>query len=243
MKKSILLIVSVLLVGTALSAIAQGRRTPTTPSLQHPTETQEALKEALTGDAGEYAARALYKAVIAKLGNVQPFVSILASEEKHIAALQNQWTKNFGNMVPADTHVGVFNGTTLVEAAQEGKKAEELNVAMYTVLLASANLYPSSVVRVFDNLQSASADNHLAAFEAVIAGQTPGTAAVCPRGGQQLAQQGGACLGNGSRQSMSGTCPMGSQWNGQNCSRANCPVQVCPNQNLGGKRQQKSATP
>jgi hypothetical protein len=234
MKRSLALIASSLLACALISLGAQARRN-TTPQYDR-TKTAEALAIALNDPAGEYAARALYKAVIAKLGNVQPFVNILAAEEQHVAALQAQWTKYVGTPVPSDNHADTKFDGTIMDAATLGVDAEEQNIAMYDDLLNllkdTPNLYPSSVVQVFNNLQSASENNHLPAFEAILASDTTASAATCPLSGVKTQKMGKATQGTG-------TCPMGCQVNCQTCPNADCPQSTCPNQGTGVKRQQR----
>lgn len=212
MKRSLTLLTSALIVCASISAFAQGAR-KATPSYNREA-TELALAEALDGEHGEYAARALYKAITAKIGNVQPFVNILAAEETHIKALQTQWTKYSGKPVPPDTQAGTitFDGDILA-AAEAGKAAEIANVEMYGELLAYAALYPSGVVVVFQNLQAASEDNHLAAFEALLATSVTVTAAsgqtcpnpVCPNPECPKAGTGGKCQQAGAASQTSGT--------------------------------------
>jgi hypothetical protein len=240
MKRNLTLTTCALLISVSISAVAQGRRSAA-PSFDRDA-TALALKTALDSAAGEYAARALYTAVIADpdVGSVQPFVNILAAEEKHIAALQAQWTKYIGNPVPSDSQAGTitFDGT-IMDAALAGKEAEEENIAMYDELLAplaeQPNLYPSSVAQVFRNLQSASENNHLPAFEAILAGDGTVTATACPQSGLQKQQRAGACHVNAAGQRANGARPMNCQLDCQNC-----PAPDCPNPGTGVKRQQRS---
>ncbi len=127
---------------------------------------KEALETALIGAYGEYAARAEYATILDAFGDdVQPFASILISENKHVAALQQQCQK-FGVPIPPDIYWGkVIPPATLSEALQDGVRAERFNVAMYDELLTKVQKYPS-LVQVFSNLRAASLKNHLPAFEA-----------------------------------------------------------------------------
>jgi len=211
MKRSLALIALTLLACAALSINAQGRRGP---ALQFDTtKTAADLTTALNGPSGEYAARALYQAIIGEIGEVQPFVNILAAEETHIKALQNQWTKYFGatSIHPSSHTPAEFSGMvldiTIEDAAALGAEAEKANVAMYDGLLQDATLLPGSVLQVFKNLQAASLNNHLHAFEAVADGNSAGvaTAAACSQTCLQLRQRDGTCVQQG--QMNCGDCP------------------------------------
>ncbi len=187
-----------------------------------------ALTTALTGPGGEYAAYSTYQAVIAKLGPVQPFARIVEAEQRHIAALVTQLQK-YGITVPANPWTNIEAPDTLAEAALIGTGLEAANAAMYDQLLTAVAAYPD-LVKVFTNLQSASEDNHLPAFEAAATGSAtpracatsvaksgancPGT---CPAirsyqgTGQRMGGRGngsclGACDGTGPLNT-GGTCP------------------------------------
>lgn len=189
------------------------------------------LTTALAGPSGEYAAYSTYKAVIDKLGPVQPFVNILNAELKHIAALTTQMQK-YGVSVPANPWTNIEVPDNLVDAALLGVQIEEDNILMYNQLIADAAAYPD-LVKVFTNLQSASEDNHLPAFEAVAEGTVSST--TCPLGTLSPASKGSCAMqasagcglqsgagqmmgnGNGYRRgfrdgtgprSISGTCPL-----------------------------------
>lgn len=144
------------------SALAQGRR----GSAQALTESaQTALTQALSGPDGEYAARARYQAILDKFGaGVLPYAHIIQAEENHIAALQQQ-CRNLGLPIPEDVYWGKVKAPeTLAEAAEAGIALEQANVKMYEQLLPEVRAYPA-LVRVFTNLQAASAERHLPALE------------------------------------------------------------------------------
>jgi len=143
------------------------------------------LTTALMGESGEYAAYATYQAVIEKYGQVQPFVRILNAETRHIAALKTQMQK-YGMTVPENPWKNVEVPASLTDAALLGIEIEEDNAAMYEELLTHVASYPN-LVQVFSNLQSASTDNHLPAFEAAAEGNY--TDVVCPLGTMTPEQQ------------------------------------------------------
>jgi hypothetical protein len=147
---------------------------------------EQALIEALVGPDGEYAAHAEYEAIVQKFGGVQPYASIIRSEECHIAALKRHFEMR-GLTVPGDPYTGKTQApTTLKEAAEASAAAEERNVAMYDQLLAQANEQPD-LERVFTHLQWASREHHLPAFKAAVAkgGQLGPGEFVCGMGGGQ----------------------------------------------------------
>lgn len=122
---------------------------------------QDALKKAVLE---EYGALNLYQSVIDQFGNVYPFSQIVLSEQQHINALVRQATK-YGVEVPANPGLAEApNFTSLTEACQAGVDAEIADAALYDEL--KPDVVHTDILRVFDNLQSASLDIHLPAFEA-----------------------------------------------------------------------------
>jgi hypothetical protein len=125
----------------------------------------------------EYKARAEYEAIVEKFGAVSPYVQLINAETNHINTLTRIYTA-FGFAVPAD------NGddfavlpASLETSYQIGINAETANIALYEGYL-NTDL-PSSIQRVFENLQRASV-NHLAAFTAYQNGETTGFINGCP---------------------------------------------------------------
>ncbi|MGK7951119.1 MAG: DUF2202 domain-containing protein [Xenococcaceae cyanobacterium] len=122
---------------------------------------EKALIEALED---EYKARATYELVISKFGKIRPFVNILESEKRHIQALLFLFRK-YEIPIPVDNWAEkVTAPASVVEACQIGVRAEIENGEMYKRLLALTSEYPD-VRRVFLNLQRASQENHLSAFQ------------------------------------------------------------------------------
>jgi hypothetical protein len=111
----------------------------------------------------EYGALNLYKSVIAKFGNVAPFSQIVKAEQQHINALVNQATK-YGVSVPANP--GLANApsfSTLSDACKAGAAAEIADAALYDQIKPA--VAHTDILKVFDNLQSASLNSHLPAFQ------------------------------------------------------------------------------
>ncbi len=126
-----------------------------------PLSLEEALREALDD---EYKARATYRAVIAEYGDVRPFVNIVESEERHIGALARLFDR-YGFELPEDSWPSRVSVPDSLEAAcAAGGEGEIENRALYERLMEAAAGHPD-VEETFRNLQSASQDNHLPAFE------------------------------------------------------------------------------
>ena len=120
--------------------------------------------EALMSPDGEYAASAMYKAVIDKFGQVEPYVTIRAAEERHIAALVRQLDR-YGVKVPANPYLGAVTAPVKLQNAAEAWAIGEIeNVAMYDNLLAKSS--DSNLNRVLTNLRASSQNSHLPLFKA-----------------------------------------------------------------------------
>ena len=94
MKKIFSRTVMLVLIGSLLATgavFAQGYGWKSSTGTQTATpQVQAALLEALTGPEGEYAAYAMYTAVIDTYGQVEPYVTIREAEGRHIEALKRQ---------------------------------------------------------------------------------------------------------------------------------------------------------
>lgn len=130
--------------------------------------------EALMGADGEYIAAATYASIIEEYGVVEPYASILAAEERHISALSRQLVR-LGVFVPENPYLGKIEAPSdLVTAANEEANAETVNAAMYDTLISQSS--DANLIRVFTNLQRASAESHLPLFLA--AAENGGTLSV-----------------------------------------------------------------
>lgn len=171
MKKSFLVslvILSLVVVGLAAFG-AGGRRGSSAGSTAVPAAVGDSVLEALVGPEGEYAAYATYAAIMEEYGNVQPYANIMSAEARHIAALQKLLDR-YGVPYPtANPYLGqVAAPASLAEAAQAGIDAEKANVALYEQQKVAVAAYPD-IARVFANLQAASQNSHLPAFERALA--------------------------------------------------------------------------
>jgi hypothetical protein len=111
----------------------------------------------------EYGAYNLYQSVIAQLGNVYPFNQIVRSEQQHINVLVRQADK-YGVTVPANPGLTTEPAfATLAQACQAGVNAEIADAQLYDTLKPVTT--HADLLQVYNNLQSASLNNHLPAFQ------------------------------------------------------------------------------
>jgi len=114
----------------------------------------------------EYKAEMLYRSVLGTFGpETVPFALIEKAEARHVEALQMLFTRR--QMAPpasvwAPGGFAPFASVPLACAA--GVVAEREDAAFYTPYLSRTDL-PQDVRNVFTNLQAASLENHLPAFE------------------------------------------------------------------------------
>lgn len=118
---------------------------------------------ALLGPEGEYAAAAMYQAVIDEFGQVEPYVSIKEGEERHIDALVRQ-LERMGYDVPENPYLGEVSAPADLQTAAEAWALGEIaNVEMYDELLTQTD--DETLTRVLENLRRASLESHLPLFE------------------------------------------------------------------------------
>ena len=119
-----------------------------------------ALNEALND---EYHAWATYDQVIADFGEARPFSNIREAEARHIKALCTLFAR-YGLSVPENPWPGkVARYASLQAACEAGVAAEIANGEMYERLLGATQR--PDIVTVLRNLQEASQQRHLAAFQ------------------------------------------------------------------------------
>ncbi len=137
-----------------------------------------ALLEALDD---EYQAWATYDQVLQDFGAVAPFDRIRDAEARHIEALCALFAR-YGLVVPPNPWPGkVVRYPSLQAACEAGVAAEIANGAMYERLLAMTER--PEILQVLQNLQQASQQRHLPAFQRCV--QRDG------RGGQGRQWRGG----------------------------------------------------
>lgn len=119
-----------------------------------------ALYEALDD---EYRSWATYDQVIIDFGEVGPFINIREAEARHIQALCSLFLA-YGITVSKNTWPGrVTRYKNLYEACEAGVAAEIENGQMYECLLRSTDR--EDILTVYRNLQEASQQRHLTAFQ------------------------------------------------------------------------------
>jgi len=122
---------------------------------------KNALIEAIND---EYKSRAAYNAVISKFGEVRPFINIVAAEGRHVEALLPLFDK-YNVAIPIDDWDSrIDTPESVLDACRLGVKDEIENAEMYDRLLDLTIDYPD-VQQVLKNLQRASKENHLPAFQ------------------------------------------------------------------------------
>jgi hypothetical protein len=127
-----------------------------------PADIAAMLREALQE---EYKAQYLYESVLQDYPAAMPFAAIVQSERQHVEALKQLFTRR--QMTPPDsiwTPASFDPYDSLPLACAGGVEAETEDAKFYTPYLSRDDL-PQDVENVFTNLQAASLDNHLPAFE------------------------------------------------------------------------------
>lgn len=120
--------------------------------------------EALMGPEGEFAALASYQAVLDEYGEVEPYATIMEAEARHADALIRQLDRMGVDTPTENPYLGLIAAPTdLTTAAAAWAEGEVANVELYDQLLAEAT--DDALIRVFNNLRRASAEQHLPAFE------------------------------------------------------------------------------
>lgn len=112
----------------------------------------------------EYGALNTYQAALAQFGNIYPFNWIARAEQQHVNVLARLFTR-YGLAVPANPGLpSTSTWHTVADACQTGVDAEKVDAALYDTLKPQVD--NADILRVFANLQAASLNNHLPAFEA-----------------------------------------------------------------------------
>jgi hypothetical protein len=142
----------------------------------------------------EYQAWSTYDQVIADFGEVRPFINIREAEARHIQALLGLFER-YGLAVPANRWPGrVERYASLQAACEAGVVAEIANGDMYERLLGQTQR--EDILSVLRNLQEASQQRHLPAFQRCAQRGATGGARGGPvggpgRGGQPVRHRGG----------------------------------------------------
>jgi len=114
----------------------------------------------------EYMAEMLYRSVLGTFGpDTAPFALILQAEVRHVAAIQALFARReLAPPASAWSPASFAPFADLAAACAGGVAAETEDAAFYTPYLERDDL-PLDVRNVFTNLQRASLENHLPAFE------------------------------------------------------------------------------
>lgn len=120
----------------------------------------QALQDALDD---EHRAWATYDQVIQDFGEVRPFINIRDAEARHIDALGVLFAR-YGLVLPKNPWIGQApHFSNLREACEAAVSAEIENGALYERLATSTQR--ADILSVFRNLQEASQQRHLPAFQ------------------------------------------------------------------------------
>ena len=140
---------------------------------------QEILLDALDD---ERKAEATYAAVIERFGPVRPFSNIISAEHRHAGAIERQMAR-LGFDIPENPWEGKAEApSSLAAACEMAVHAEIDNIALYDRLI--PQIQDHVVRQVFQNLQDASRDNHLPAFQRCLAREQGQGAGGRGRGGR-----------------------------------------------------------
>ncbi len=113
----------------------------------------------------EYKAEMLYRSVLEDFPGAAPFAVIAESEARHVEALATLFTRRLQTPTGSTWTPSSFPPFASVPlACAAGVAAEQEDAAFYTPYLQRTDL-PQDVRNVFTNLQAASLENHLPAFE------------------------------------------------------------------------------
>lgn len=128
-----------------------------------------ALHEALDD---EHQSWAIYDQVISDFGEVRPFINIRDAEARHIDALSRLFVR-YNLTIPDNPWIGkVERYSSVQEACTAAVAAEIANGDLYERLFQD-ELRPD-ILRVLGNLQEASLERHLPAFQRCVQGTGQG---------------------------------------------------------------------
>ncbi len=119
----------------------------------------------------ERRAEAFYAAVIARHGEVRPFINIVQAERRHRAMLE-PLLERFGVPRPEGEVEVPEVPETLRACCEAGIRAEEENIALYDRLLPA--IEDEAVRAAVERLQWASRERHLVAFRRCAQGEVAG---------------------------------------------------------------------
>lgn len=115
----------------------------------------------------EYLSWTTYDQVITDFGAVRPFINIRDAEARHIGALKNLYER-YNVYMPSNPYLGqVERYQSLHEACKAAIKGEIANGDMYDKLFTTTKR--EDILIVLRNLQTASLERHLPAFQRCVA--------------------------------------------------------------------------
>ena len=115
----------------------------------------------------EYKSRASYRLVLNTFGEIRPFSNIVEAEDTHARALEIL-CGHFGIPLPSDDWEEKLEPpSSVLEACRAGIQGEHENIAMYDRFLRQTKV--PEVLALFQQLQAASRQHHLPAFERCVA--------------------------------------------------------------------------
>lgn len=161
---------SILAAALTATALIAGSTSTANPPSGGPERVKSALLAALDD---EYLAEATYLAILDKHGEIRPFSNIIRAEQRHQEMVKAELTAR-GWTYGANPYSGKITApSSMLEACQTGVKAEVANIALYDRLLPT--VADPAAKAVLEQLQWASRENHLPAFERCVArGGPPG---------------------------------------------------------------------
>ncbi len=118
----------------------------------------------------EMKAEHTYEQVIGQFGEVRPFSNIINAEVRHSQSVLDLY-QEFGINPPVFESIDVPIFASIQDACALGVTAERENIALYEEMMSQTK--EQSILSVFENLQRASEENHLPAFERCSEGKGP----------------------------------------------------------------------
>ncbi len=116
----------------------------------------------------EYKAEATYVAVIERFGEIRPFVNIIEAERRHAQRAKAEMDRLGVSYDAENPYLGKLSAPESVLAAcEQGVAAEIENIALYDRILPTVE--DESVLAALSDLQWASRERHLPAFERCVA--------------------------------------------------------------------------
>jgi len=112
----------------------------------------------------EFHAEAVYQQVLDDFGDdVRPFTNIIVAEQRHQTSLLDLFEES-GLAVPVNLWMGEIDDfESVADACAVGVEAEIINATLYDYLYSTTDR--ADIITVYENLQAASNDKHLPAFE------------------------------------------------------------------------------